>query len=996
MSNRLFGSNCKAYNYKNDVPDFIANADSKCLPFNVKILVPDAWKKSKCRVLCVIEHVDSIDIEKKRLCSGTYGTVLENTFKLADDYIKHLDPQKYVVGVANFNYFRTYHIKNVKLRDQADQAAAKRIRSLIKTLQPHKVIVFGDRAAEQLIPNVPELRLLRGHKHEVNGVEYYSTIDPSVGYSKSKNDDDEDSGNVSDLKEETTLKYCNLLGYTSRTVAAALLGRIPYKIEVKPKPVLIDTVKKFDKLYKKLMTAKVLACDIETDDLSRVTNRLLTVQFAFDSKVGFVVPIFHKDSPFSKTELKHIRKRLRKFFAKDRDYLSKQYDEYIIGQNFKFDMSVLRHWLKINQILWPIWDLQSGEYALDENIVTLKDKSKFGTPQYNLLQISLNYGCFAYLEAKFGKSERHTISQVDLNQDVLEYCALDVQAPFAIHEQQLKRARRQRFGTTNYQEAYRKFVVTQMNNMVHITSQMEQRGACIDLPYLMKMRSAKGPLEQLLQSKLAEFKKSKAAKKANKLLLERSGAPSGSIYEAIGAKSDNWVLNLNKPIHKQVLFVDVLGLKPKNTTASGAPQIDKYFMAAHKDVPEAALYDEYSQLVKLSGTYIGAFARRYQEEKDFRSDGHLRPSFGFVETATGRGNSYDPNLQNIPTRGKFAKMIKRSFVAPHGSLRLKMDYSAHEVRVWAIIAGDELLAALFQRGRELRQKFRGTENPKYKALMDTIGDIHKLNCQFFFGVEPAEVTKEQRDSIKNVVFGSIYGRSAGSIGKVINKDKEYVEKLLDRFFDRFKKASAWLKWAKQHSVQHNYVYSPIGRVRHMYAHLYGMQGLVAATERRGSNAPIQGFAADMGHTAAYIYGIHMERVLTRFERMDGLIVPGGVSVMVHDSIFGDMNYQNYLIGLQVMQWCATLGCEQYYETHFGVKYPVHLEVEFELGCDDSRLIKWDWSETQLKEAIEQSLVYQTEIYPKLDVKKTLKEIYAVRNDTKLMKYLDKNYPILSD
>jgi DNA polymerase I-like protein with 3'-5' exonuclease and polymerase domains len=996
MTKSLFGSNCKSYNYKNDVPEFIANADKRCLPFNVKIRVPDTWKKSKCRVLCVIEHVDSADIEKKRLCSATYGTVLENVFGLAEDYVRHLDVPKYEIAVANFNFFRTYHIKDVKLRNQADQAAATRIRKLVKTLQPHKVIIFGDNAAEQLLPNVENIRLLRGHKHKIDGVEYYSSIDPSVGYSKSRGDDDED-GNVSDLKEETTLKYCNLLGYVSRTVAAALIGKIPYPIDVVPNPVLVDSIKKFDKLYKRLMSEKVIACDIETEDLSRVTNRLLTIQFAFDSKTGYVLPILHKDSPFSKEELSYIRKRLRRFFNKQRDYLLKQYDDYIIGQNFKFDMSVLRHWLKINQVLWPIWDLQSGEYALDENIVTLKDKSKFGTSQYNLLQISLNYGCFAYLQAKFGKSERHTISQVDLSRDVLEYCALDVQVPFAIHEQQLARAKHQNFAKTSYQESYKRFVVTQMSNMVHITSQMEQRGACIDLPYLMKMRSSKGPLEQLLAEKLAKFKKSKAALRANKLVLKKTGAPSGSIYETIGAKTDNWVLNLNKPIHKQILFIDVLGLKASRTTASGAPQIDKYFMAAYKDaVPEAALYDEYSQLLKLSGTYIGAFARRYKEEKDFRSDGHLRPSFGFVETATGRGNSYDPNLQNIPTRGKFAKMIKRSFVSPHGSLRLKMDYSAHEVRVWAIIAGDELLAALFQRGRELRQKFRSTEDPKYKALMDTIGDIHKLNCQFFFGVEPAEVTKEQRDSIKNVVFGSIYGRSAGSIGKVINKDKEYVEKLLDRFFDRFKKASAWLKWAKRHSVQHNYVYSPIGRVRHMYAHLYGMQGLVAATERRGSNAPIQGFAADMGHTAAYIYGIHLEQVFQRFDRMDGLLVPGGVSIMVHDSLFGDMNYRNYLVALQIMQWSATLGCEQYYETHFGVKYPVHLEVEFELGADDSRLIKWDWSETQLKQAIEQSLVYQTDIYPKLDVKKTLKEIYAVRNDTKVMRYLDKHYPILAD
>lgn len=118
--------------------------------------------------------------------------------------------------------------------------------------------------------------------------------------------------------------------------------------------------------------------------------------------------------------------------------------------------------------------------------------------------------------------------------------------------------------------------------------------------------------------------------------------------------------------------------------------------------------------------------------------------------------------------------------------------------------------------------------------------------------------------------------------------------------------------------------------------------------------------------------------------------------MVHDSIHGEMSYRHFLVGLQILQWCATLGCEKYYGTHFGLEFPTHLEVEFELGCDDSRLIKWDWSESQLKEIVEKSLVMQKEIYPDLKVSKALQEVYAVRNNTKLMRFLDKNYPILGE
>jgi hypothetical protein len=307
-------------------------------------------------------------------------------------------------------------------------------------------------------------------------------------------------------------------------------------------------------------------------------------------------------------------------------------------------------------------------------------------------------------------------------------------------------------------------------------------------------------------------------------------------------------------------------------------------------------------------------------------------------------------------------------------------------------------------GRWLRQQYRKTGNPAFKALMDTKGDIHKVNCEFFFKVEAKDVTKEQRNSVKSIVFGAIYGRGARAIAKQAGAAVESIKEILKQFFKRFTKASKWLEMAKKHAVDHGYMYSPIWRVRNMYTHLYGIDNLVAATERRGCNAPVQGFAADIGHTAAYLYQIHIEDVVRKFELDDRPVLPAGVNTFVHDAIKTDAPYEYLLVCLQVLQWCATIGAMQYYKNHWGIEFPVEIEVEFELAAHDETHWKWDWHEGNegnddgggLRYVIRKSLEDQKEVYPDLDIDATEKKIWAVRKNKKLMAFLDENYPILQD
>jgi len=988
--------------WRNAVPPAFSNQK----PFNIDIPIERQWTTAKRKYLLVLEHVDTEDFRKGKLLTGPSGHWVESAIDLGMDYAKHHNPKRPAFAAVNFNFFKTYDLDGYDASN-ANAMAAQRVRALVKKLGATDVIVFGDVAAAALVGSAVKdertLLLRRGRPVEHDGVNWTSTISLSSAYQGKFADGDDD-----EEEQESKIDHANLLGYVARCVGNALIRDIVYKFECTPNVTLVDTMTKFKRLYRRLMEADRVALDTETTGLGRVVNRVLTMQFAFDGDESFVVPIDHKDAPWTAEELPKIVRGIRRFLTRQFDPLETRYDQYILGQNLKFDLTIVRQRFRIHMITWRVWDMMAGEYCLDEN---MKSLAKCRTPNsgrisaYTLEWMCAWYGCDFYANNAFSKDDRATIETRSLQEKgLLPYCGMDAQVCWHIHDQQRKRARSVIIERRAYGKRYEQFVVTQMNNLIQIESVMEHRGDQLDMPYLIKLKDANGPLSTVKREVEMEFRKFDSVKKTNAKLVKEEGIPSKTLFGGTP-----WIFSITRPAHKLALFIKQLNLEPLAYGKSGAAKIDKAFQEHHKALPEVAAFTQLSQLDKLKSTYVNGFYDKLKTDGDMKTDFRIRPGFGFTGTVTGRSNSYDPNLQNIPARGKFAKFIKRMFVAPRGCLTLKMDYSAHEVRMWGIISGDELLCSLFINGRWLRQQYRKTGKAVFKQLMDTKGDIHKVNCEFFFKVEAKDVTPEQRNSVKSIVFGAIYGRGAKAISVQAGATVDAIKKILEAFFARFKKASKWLADAKAYAVKHSYMYSPIWRIRNMYTQLYGIPNLVAATERRGCNAPIQGFAADIGHTAGYLYQIHIERVVRMFELDKDKILRAGVNTFVHDAVKTDAPYEYLLVCLQVLQWCATTGAMEYYKTHWNINFPVEIEVEFELAAHDETHWKYDWHEGNgqtmdkgkvvgggLQFIIRKALEDQKEVYPDIDIDAIEKIIWAVRDNNELTSYLNKNYPVLAD
>ncbi len=1061
-----FNSNNFDYDRFNDkTPDHVLSVSKECKPFKLLLPIQKNWSRSENRLLIVCEHIHSDDLHNHTLLTEKPAIVLNNCLDYATTLASRLGETtpKFSIAAINYNFFKSYILDNQQQADlYISNIFAKRIRQYIKHINPTHIFISGCEAANALlskeIPNIDN-KLGWVHNILIDGVPVTVThsIDfvRSIEQYKSKYEDDDTEDTDDSYDTDVGLEGAYLLGYFSRNLRNLLVGYIPFSFKLKPHVKYIDTIEKFDDMMDVLNKADRVALDTESRNLSRVSNKLYVIQFAVSKKYGYVVPYLHPESPFNSEQIEYIRVKIRKFLMKKVD-IDTGIDTYkaLYMFNGKFDLTLIKQQFCVPVIHWPVYDLRAGEVALDENIKfmgTVAKTKKAAIHHGGLSQLLCNQGEDFYLSSNFSKADRGDMDNTSLsNEDFLNYCSFDVQSLIALADNQLARARLEvhieKGRTQTYEVDFIRHMLCQMSSNIHVFSNMEHRGVYINKKHILWLKTKDSPISKAIHENTLNMYKSPQVIKANKAILDKENINiSNTLIRTVP-----WVFKINKPEHKIILFIETLGLEPISYGKSNTPSLGKVFKSVYKRVPEVAMLNNLEKAKKLKSSYVDAIIKRLGDG-DGLVDGRLRPSYDFFPVVTGRSNSTDPSLQQIPQRGDNAKQIKTYFSASYGKLLIKMDYSAHEIRVWSIISKDSVLGDVFQIGRTLRQKYHKSGKSKYKKEIGLKGDIHKSNYNFFFGVPVEEVTDEQRYSVKGIGFGAIYGRSSKTLAKQaqseakekivslkekievarveidkkavasykaeikeLNKPQEYWIKLYaqlyEKFFDRFKVAADWL--TKQHDIASNnyFVKSALGRRRYLYGFLTGVNSTIAAMKRRAANAPIQGMASDIGHTASRLISIHIEKVFTDLKIIDKntAILPANVEVMVHDSTRLEADFSHILILVHIMQWCSSKGVSEYYKKYYDLTFTVLPEIEMEFGVNEASMYKWDWSVNKYDEegskdySLESCLSKAVADYKKQYAadQRTEQEImdmiYSVWKKSKTYNYLNTNYPILPD
>lgn len=284
------------------------------------------------------------------------------------------------------------------------------------------------------------------------------------------------------------------------------------------------------------------------------------------------------------------------------------------------------------------------------------------------------------------------------------------------------------------------------------------------------------------------------------------------IYELCGEE-----FNINSPMQLGNILFEKLGLpagkKTKKGYSTSADVLNK-IADKHEVIP---MILEYRTLTKLNGTYVDGLVPL------IGSDGRIHAHFQQTVTTTGRLSCTEPNLQNIPVRNDYGRLIRKSFVPADGFVFEGADYSQIELRVLAHMAGDEELIQAFNDGK----------------------DIHRITAAKVLGIPEDEITPAQRSSAKAVNFGVIYGMSGFGLSEELSISRKEAEKYIKDYFDRYVAVKEFMDQQVSLCRELGYVVTIVGRKRHINE--IGASNFMVrqAGERLAMNSPIQGSAADI-------------------------------------------------------------------------------------------------------------------------------------------------------
>ncbi|MCY3915227.1 MAG: DNA polymerase I [Chloroflexi bacterium] len=367
--------------------------------------------------------------------------------------------------------------------------------------------------------------------------------------------------------------------------------------------------------------------------------------------------------------------------------------------------------------------------------------------------------------------------------------------------------------------------------IIPIISSMQYKGVALDVDFLREMSSR-------LKSEIATLEKS---------ITEAGG---------IGKFNIGSPKQLNRVLFEQ-LELPTEGLKKTKLGYS----TDAATLDALKDAhPIVDMIVNYREVSKLKSTYVDALPTLVNA-----GTGRVHTSYNQAGSATGRFSSNNPNLQNIPVRTEQGREVRRAFVAPEGYVLLAVDYSQIELRVMAHISEDETLIDAFH--REL--------------------DIHQATAATVNGIQPEDVTYEQRSFAKRVNFGLMYGMGAFRLARDSDLTLAEAEAFISTYFERMPGVKEYIDRTKTFVWANGYTETLYGR-RRIYPAIRanGNRRSTAAEERAAINMPIQGTAADIlkqsmidldgrlaqtNYDAAMILQVHDELVLeVREEQLDAV------------------------------------------------------------------------------------------------------------------------------
>ena len=269
----------------------------------------------------------------------------------------------------------------------------------------------------------------------------------------------------------------------------------------------------------------------------------------------------------------------------------------------------------------------------------------------------------------------------------------------------------------------------------------------------------------------------------------------------------------------EVLFDELeLVVKGQKKTAGGQRSTKETELEKIRDLhPIVDEVLKYRGLRKLLSTYIEAIPPLLDSED------RLHAEFLQTGAVTGRMASQNPGLQNIPIRTEQGRAIRNAFIPRDGYTLVGLDYSQIELRIAAILSGDEKLCEIFRSGR----------------------DVHTEVASAVMGVEATNVDREMRRRAKIINFGILYGMGVNALKTQLGTSIGEAQQYLEDYFQTFSRLKEYLEETKGFARKNGYTETLFGRRRQFPEMKSPLPYVRAQAERMAINAPIQGTQSDV-------------------------------------------------------------------------------------------------------------------------------------------------------
>lgn len=301
--------------------------------------------------------------------------------------------------------------------------------------------------------------------------------------------------------------------------------------------------------------------------------------------------------------------------------------------------------------------------------------------------------------------------------------------------------------------------------------------------------------------------------------------------------------------------------------------------------PIIDLIIEHRMMTKLYSTYIEGLIG------NIMPDGKIHTVYTQVLTRTGRLSSIEPNLQNIPIRNDYGKLIRKAFKPSPNSVIVSADYSQIELRILAHIAKVESLRQAFLEGKDIHAK--------------TASDILQVPIDL--------VTSDMRRIAKAVNFGIIYGISGYGLSENTGLTPTEARKFIDNYLKTYPGINKYMEDTIRNAHECGYVRTLFNRKRNIPELNNSNYMIRSGGERIALNTPIQGTSAD-------IIKLAMIEIANRFKNEH---IQSKMIVQVHDELIFDTKVSEQKKVEEIVEDVMNNVC----------KLSVPLKVDIESGDD---------------------------------------------------------------